>query len=112
MKWHELGVARSCFRARGGRATFLPGTTENSRFCGLCLGMCLGGFWQCGGRTRPRRSQALIPMLKYVPRVQAKTQIRSESIKPRKKTINEKPKKVVRLRLVVRQQQREVDDGI
>ena len=47
-----------------------------------------------------------------VPRVQAKTQIRSESLKPRENTINEQPRKVVRWRLVVRQQQREAGDGI
>ena len=56
--------------------------------------------------------KALIQKLMNVPRVQAKTQIRSESLKPRENTINEQPRKVVRLRLVVRQQQREAGDGI
>ena len=31
---------------RGDRAKFLPGTGGDSRFCGLCLGMCLG--WKLG----------------------------------------------------------------
>ena len=47
-----------------------------------------------------------------VARVQARTQIRSESLKLRENTINEQPTTVVRLRLVVRQQQREAGDGI
>jgi len=33
---------------------------------GILSGM---GFWKCEGRTRPRRSQALIPNMMYLPRV-------------------------------------------
>jgi len=44
----------------------------------------------------------------YLPRVNAKTQIKSESLKPRENTIKEKPMKVARNRLFVRQQTREV----
>ena len=44
----------------------------------------------------------------YLPRVKAKTQFKSESLKPRGNTIKEKPIKVARNRLFVRQQTREV----
>jgi len=48
VKQNEPEVARSCLMVRGDRAAFLPGTAENNWFCGLCLGMCLGGFGVCG----------------------------------------------------------------
>ena len=50
----------------------------------------------------------LIPKLMYLPRVQAKTQFKSESLKPRENTIKDKPMKVARNRLFVRQQTHEV----
>ena len=66
MKWHELGVARSCYGARGGRATFLPGTGENSKRCGLCLGMCLDLFFgERGGEYQAKEKLALIPKSMY-----------------------------------------------
>ena len=51
---------------------------------------------------------ALIPKLMYLPRVQAKTQFKSESLKLRENTIKGKPTKVGRNMLVVRQQTREI----
>ena len=56
----------------------------------------------------PRRSQALIPNMMYLSRVQAKTQFKSESLKPREITIKDNSRKMVRNRLVVRQQTRDV----
>ena len=60
----------------------------------------------------PRRSQALIPNMIYLSRVQAKTQFKSKSLKPRESTIKEKLKGMVRYKLVVRQQKRKEKDEI
>ena len=49
-------------------------------------------YWKCEGRTRPWRSQALIPKLMYLPRVITLTQFKSESLKPRENTIKERTK--------------------
>jgi len=48
----------------------------------------------------------------YLPRVYAKTQIKSESLKPSENTIKENSRKVLRNMVFVRQQTREVGDGI
>ena len=69
-------------------------------------------FWKCEGHTRRRRSQALIPNMMHLPRVYAKTQFKNESLKPREITIKENSRKEVHYMLVVRQQKREVGDGI
>ena len=68
----------------------------------------MNGWWKCEGRTRPRRSQALIPKLIYLPRVKTQTQFKSESLKPTENTIKEKPMKVAHNMLIVRQPTHEV----
>jgi len=104
VKWYEIRVARSCLVAWGGHATFLPGAVENSKLYG-CVWVAMGCV---GVGFRPRRSQALIPKSMYLPRVNARTQIKRESLNPRENTIKENPMKVARNRLFVRQQTREV----
>ena len=47
-------------------------------------------------------------ILMYLPRVNANIRIKSESLKPRENTIKEKPMKVVRNMLVMRQQTHEI----
>ena len=50
--WGKDLVARSCWSARGGRATFLSGCTVCMRviFCGVLVGVCAWLF--CGGSLR------------------------------------------------------------
>jgi len=69
-------------------------------------------FWKREGRTRPRRSQALIPNMMYFPRVYAKTQFKSKSLKPIESAIKETTKEMVRYMLVIRKQKCEAGDGI
>ena len=92
MKWYEIRVARSCLVAWGGHATFLPGAVENSKLYG-CVWVAMGCV---GVGFRPRRSQALIPRLMHLPRVNGQTQFKNEILKPRENTIKGKPKKVGR----------------
>ena len=99
MKWYEIRVARSCLVAWGGHATFLPSAVENSKLYG-CVWVAMGCV---GVGFKPRRSQALIPKSMYLPRVNARTQIKRESLNPRENTIKEKPMKMVCNMLVVRQ---------
>jgi len=48
--------------------------------------------WKCEGRTKLRRSPATIPNMMYLPRVFAKTQFKSKSLKPRECAIEENSK--------------------
>jgi len=90
--WHDRAMV-----ARGGGVVFMPGRAENSKFCGLCLGVCLDlCFGEHGDEYQAKEKLALIPKLMYLPRVNAKTQIKSESLKPRENTIKKKPMKVGR----------------
>jgi len=66
------------------------------------------GFGACESWFQPKMKLALIVKLMYLPRVQAKTQFKSESLKARENTIKEKTNESGRDMLVVRQQTREI----
>jgi len=59
--------------------------------------LCLDGFGRVDGvGFRPSSELALKPNMMYLLRLNAQTQIKSESLKPRENTMKEKPRKVGR----------------
>ena len=65
-------------------------------------------MWKWKGIQGQGETFALIQNMMYPQRVQAKTQFKSESLKPGENTIKGKLRKVARNMLLVRQQIREV----
>ena len=67
----------------------------------LCFGERVGGWFQA--KMKP----ALIPNMMYLPRAQARTQLKSDSLQSKGRYNQGKTRKVARNMLVVRQQIRE-----
>jgi len=60
----------------------------------MCFRECVwSGFGACGGWFQAKMKLALIPNMMYLPWVHAKTQFKSESLKPRDIIIKENSRK-------------------